>query len=381
MQSRAISNGANEGSFADIGGFLLNAERLHAVARALQKELKDSRLPESLNELQANLQNLSGQPQNATVQQQVAAKRNEISSTLKKAPSNDFSPAWRQALSEIGGLPVLGDQLEDRIRKVFEQNQITPAVATQALAPIIQEVTAFKNSIEHLVESLSRLNITAEDLNPGKAEAGVAIPREAVHNDLGKFAEELKEFEFILRTVIELSTGNVDVLPIRTISSSALMFSIALVPKAAAFLAVAVERIVAVYKQILEIRRIRADLAKIPVPQEKLTGLEEHAKELMKQNIETIAIEMVSDSPVVDPDRKNELTNQWRISLTMIANRIDRNYNIEVRMASPKNAGESPETDEALKAIQEATPSMQYMRLEGEPILQLPEPDRKEGDE
>jgi hypothetical protein len=154
-----------------------------------------------------------------------------------------------------------------------------------------------------------------------------------------------------------------------------------MVPKAAAFLAIAIERIVAVYKQILEIRKIRAELTKIQVPPDKLKGLEDHAKDLMKENIETIAIEITSESPVLDPNRKNELTNQLRISLTMIANRIDKNYNIEVRMSAPQKEGEDTQADEALKTIQHATPSMQYMRLDGDPILQLPEPEKKDSED
>lgn len=362
-------------------GLILNAERLHAVARVLQMELREARLPENLNELLGLFQNFSSQPQNTNLQQQIATKRDAISKMLALAPSNDFSPAWRAILDEIGALPVLGIQLDRRIQEIFNRNQMTPAVATQELTPIVQEVTTFKNTIDQLVDNLLRLKVGAEVLPPGEAEAGVAIPREAVRNDLGEFAKELRQFRFILRTFIELSTGSVDELPIRTISSSALMFSIDMVPKAAAFLAVAIERLVAVYKQILEIRKIRADLTRIPVPPENLKGLEDHAKNLMKENIETITLKMVADSPVADPNRKNELANQLRISLTMIANRIDRNYNIEVRMAAPKKPGESPEADEALETIQHATPSMQYMRLEGDPILQLPEPEKKDSED
>ena len=49
--------------------------------------------------------------------------------------------------------------------------------------------------------------------------------------------------------------------------------------------------------------------------------------------------------------------------------------------SATQKAGDDPETDKAFTVILDATPSMQYMRLEGEPILQLPESEKKETDE
>ena len=66
-----------------------------------------------------------------------------------------------------------------------------------------------------------------------------------------------------------------------------------------------------------------------------------------------------------------------KISLNKIANRIDRGFNFEVRIEPPdkplENAKQEKELQKAVGTIQGASENMQYMKLEGPPILALPE--------
>ena len=98
----------------------------------------------------------------------------------------------------------------------------------------------------------------------------------------------------------------------------------------------------------------------------------------MEKGIDKIAVEVVNEyHKKDDKGRKNELTNAVRISLNKVANRIDQGFNIEVRVApTPKSEDEEKENKElqkAIAAIQAATANMQFMKLEGQPILRLPE--------
>jgi hypothetical protein len=60
-----------------------------------------------------------------------------------------------------------------------------------------------------------------------------------------------------------------------------------------------------------------------------------------------------------------------------IANRIDPGYNIEVKVEPTKQAAQDSEaskkTAEQIETIQAASKNMQFMKLEGAPILKLPE--------
>jgi hypothetical protein len=369
----------------------MNAERLHAIAKALaEEEGYTESLPllktlaeklKQVNEAQANYQ---GNPQQITkIQQQFAEAREKLYGALTSAPSDDFSPSWRQVLNEMGGAGLFGAYLKSTIEDIFQRNQITPAVALEQLQKLAAKVEKFEDAVESLISSFQLFGIGDETLDPGKSEIGMLIPRRAVDNRLTDFADELNEMGFILNTFAEIATGKPDDLSIRTISSSDLTVFLDAGAPFAACLAVAIERTVALYKQLLEIKKLRADLLKQRVPEKQLAGIETHANELMEKGIDDLASEIVEKFyKHRDGPRKNELKNAARKALNKMANRIDRGYNIEVRVEPPQptegEKGQDAEMTEYVSTIQNASKQMQFLKLEGEPILQLTEGSDKE---
>jgi hypothetical protein len=94
-----------------------------------------------------------------------------------------------------------------------------------------------------------------------------------------------------------------------------------------------------------------------------------------------LSVEIIEQfHPGKDGHRKNELTNAIRISLNKVANRIDRGYNIEIRVQPLKETAqdsqEEKKTAQQVKVIQAASKNMQFMKLEGAAILQLPEAEK-----
>src|SRR6185437_1905865 len=184
-----------------------------------------------------------------------------------------------------------------------------------------------------------------------------------------------KELTFILNTFSEVATGHADELHIKTISSSDLLVYVTTYPFHAACLATAIERLVALNKSLLEIRKLQVDLRRQGVPDGAVKGIEEHANTHMEKGIDKLSVEIVGEFYNRNDDgRKNELTTAVKFSLNNIANRIDQGYNIEVRCAPL--AEEKPENEEVKKAlavVQKASANMQFLKLEGDPILKLPE--------
>ena len=359
----------------------MNAERLHAIVLSLSQEMSKNNVVGRMEELINALQRVVNQP-HPSHQQSLAQSLKAMYAAVTDAPSDNFSPAWRQILREIDGEDMFGNPLKVDIENVFARNQITPAVALEELQQLHQRLQAFKNALDQISSALQHFKIGDEKLTPGEAEIGILIPRDAVSNQLLDFAKELKELSFILNTFSEVATGKKDDLVIRTISSSDLLIHLQAAAPYAACLAVSVERVVALYKQLLEIRKLKQEIEKQGVPDKETTGIENYANQLMEKGIEKIAIEVVNEHHKKgDKARKNELTNAVRISLRRFANRVDHGYNIEVRVEPlVKQEGqdkEEPELQGAIAAIQSASRNMQFMKLEGKPILSLPEGEEK----
>lgn len=356
----------------------MNAERLHAIAVALHKEMVATQTVAQIEALCSSLQQVLQQNNHPQFQENLANNLKKIYSSLSVCPSENFSPAWKQLLSEMGGTPFFGLSLKATVEEVFQRNQITPAVALKELQELSQKLRGFQQALDQILAAFKQFRIGNEKLEPGECEIGMLIPREAVDNNLNGFAHELKELIFVLNTFSEVATGKPDELSIKTISSTDLTVYLHAHAPFAACLAVAVERIVALYKQLLEIKKIRSELLKQGVPDKQTAGIEEYANNAMENGIETLTLELLEKyHHGKDGPRKNELANGIRVSLNRIANRIDRGYNIEVRVEPLKedvpDNEESKKTAEEIGAIQAASKNMQFMKLEGKPILKLPE--------
>jgi hypothetical protein len=361
----------------------MNAERLNAIVLALSQEMSDNNTLGRMQELVNALSQVVKQ-QHPTHQQMLADKLKAMYEAVTDTPSDHFSPAWRQILSEIGGDDLFGSKLKENIEAIFSRNQITVAVARDELQQLDVNLQTFKTALDNLSTSMEHFKIGYEKLAPGECEIGVLIPRGAVENKLINFAEELKELSFILDTISEVAIGSRDGQTIRTISSSDILVYLQASAPYAACLAFCVERVVALYKQYLEIRKLRQEMRKQGIPSKEMSGIERHVNKMMESGIDKIATEVVNEYyKNNDLGRRNELTNAVRISLNKIANRIDKGFNFEVRVAplpepdDREKDKENKELRKAVESIQSATKNMQFLKLDGKPILKLPENDEK----
>jgi hypothetical protein len=355
----------------------MNAERLHIVARTLSQELNGQNVVGALQNLVNSLQGIV-QSSNANTQQTLVSSRDAFYVAVTDTLSDSFTPAWRQILVEMGGEELFGKNLKQRVQQILADNQMTPGVAQQQLGEILSKLQAFKKALEQMIAAFEHFGIGSEKLAPGEAEIALLIPREAVHDKLEEFTEELEEMKFILNTFSEVATGHKDDLKIRTVSSSGLMLFLAASPAFAAIVAKAVDFVVGTYKKILDIKKLQLEIERLQLPDEISEKTKEHANSLMEAQIEKFTVEIVSEYYTgKDAERKNELTNAVKISLNRMANRIDRGFNFEVRIAPPKtlpqDTKEANEIKQAVQTIQAASESMQYMKLEGPAILALPE--------
>jgi len=355
----------------------MNAERLHAVVIALNQEMKSADTVGKMQTLISALELVVNQP-HASHQEALSQALKSFYAALTDSPSDLFSPTWRQILCEVGGEGLFGRNLRESVVSVFAQNQITPAVAAGELKELHARLQAFKTALGQIAASLQHFKIGHEALAPGECEIGVLIPRSAVNNQLRDFAAELKEIAFILNTISEISTGETDELSIRTISSSDLLVYLQANAPYAACVAVAIERLVALYKQLLEIRKLHLEIRKQGVPDTETMGIEKYANQLMRKGIDELVADVLKKyRKKGETGRKNELANALRISLNKLANRIDKGFSLEVRVEPITFNGDSSEQDKKLskeiEVIQAATPNMQFLKLEGRPILSLPE--------
>lgn len=365
----------------------MNSERLHKILTEIQKEFSQENLLTQLQAVRDNLTNQVNQPQQPVYQQNLVVALTTLNNSLTASSYNEFSPNWKQILQEIGGQNLFGLELKDSIEEIFKRNQITPAAALDSINIIVSKAEQLKIAIDEIVSGFTKLKIGKEELTPGQCEMGYSIPRVIIENRLSSLSKEVSELNFILGTISETVSGKKEEFEVKTISSSDFLFYVIIGLQVADVLSNAVERIISNYKTILEIKTLRNQLKEKGVPETATKEIEEHANSSMEAVIKKIASEVVVQyHKGKDEGRRNELENATVIALNKIANRIDKGFNIEVRVeplppATDKNADDKVYQTQlaSISRILKQSKSLEYLNTSGQPILELNEGDKPRG--
>ena len=357
----------------------LNTERLHAIALSVQDDWEETNAPSLLQQIVAALQNMVASPGSPQYEETLSNSIAQLREAAELSDAAHFPATWVEALSELGLAQALTPAISATVGDSIGRNQMTPSVARDELTSYAAEVEVARTAVAQLLESFLHLDIGSEDLSPGTAEMAVLIPRAAVDNDLPDLGREFVQLQKIVGPFLEAATGSREPLKVNAISSSDFGVFLDVAPEAGAFIAVAVERVIALYKNLLEIRRIRQELALYGVPDESAAGVEAHANTVMSDGIRDFAETVELPGAGADEGRANELRLEIRLSMNAIANRIDLGYNIDVR-ASQTDVDEADAQSESenshaesLAKIIDLTPRLKFINPIGKPLLHLEE--------
>ncbi len=100
----------------------MNAERLHAIVIALNHEMTDRKITENMEQMVSALESVVNEP-DPSYQQTLAASIKDMYAAVTDTPSDKFSPAWRQILSEMGGDEIFGNNLKKKWRPFSRQTK------------------------------------------------------------------------------------------------------------------------------------------------------------------------------------------------------------------------------------------------------------------
>lgn len=355
----------------------MNAERLHAIVTALKAEITEGQTPSLVRQLASALQSSAQDP---SQQQAASTYRQQLVEVLRKAPSNQFSPVWRQALDELGVTELLGNTLLERVESILSRNEITPSAAAAELMPSADRLDALNQALDAVQSGYGFFNLGSEELDPGEFEVGFLIPRPAVDDALEELGQEFVRLKRILGPFLELATGTREDVRVRSIASSDFQVLLDSAPAVALLIATAVERLISSYEKVMNIRLAYQQLRENGTSEEALAPVLSEAEGRMAHDIRDLVEELLAERAAEDEARANELRKELTDSLNALANRIDKGYSIEVRAGAIPAPDEEEEADEetatrrhqaeAVLAMQE---KLRFTNLSGRPILALPE--------
>ena len=362
----------------------MNVERLHKILIDLNQIIKSDKLTTLIQQVRDHLQNQVNQPNQPSHQTNFVNSLNKLYGALKSSAYNDFSPSWKEIIDEISGGVLFGIPLKEKFESILASNTITPAKALEDINKIFADFQSFQTAIQNILNGFNSLGIGKEELEDGECELGYTIPRKFIDNKLSDFKTEIGELNFILNNISEAVTGEKQEYKVKTISSSDFLLYIIIGLQVANVLSKATERILNHYKQILEIKALRNQLKAKGIPANKTKGIETHVNGMMESEIKKITKEVINEHYKGDDGRRNELENGLIISLNKLANRIDKGFNVEIRVKElpeseedDKQTKEQIEKIELIKSIKSSAKNIEFLESKGESILRLPEQSKK----
>lgn len=361
----------------------MNASRLLEIVTHLLDEEAKERIQKRLNGVKAAVDQLVTTPSEPTHQKAVSDSLETLRSSLDRTRSS-FQAAQIKLLDEIGASRFFIDDLAGEIAGWIAEGPATPAVAQEKLAALVGERTAYVTQITQLRDSLVAVGIEVAELEPGEAEIGFMLPRDLFDNHLDKLIGELRVVRRILRAFSEVATGSAESIEVRQISTSDPLFFFGLDPATITLVGVVITWALNTWKQVEEIRKVRAETASIPALKD------EPIQQLFEGTInKTIAaaveakVEEVVSTIEGKEARKNEQRTDIKWALESILARVERGMTVEIRMLPPPQQpdenGENPPLPSQFQELNEISRQMVFPKMKGDPILQLTAADAEKG--
>ena len=269
---------------------------------------------------------------------------------------------------------------------------MTPASIVSDLKALHQEIANFLASLKALRDSFQVLEIAArvqEDF-----ELGVMIPDAFVSSRLDGLQKELGKLDKRIRPFAEMSAKTTEQIrprTLRSISSGSFDFFLDLDPVTAATIAFAIERIVKFIETLLSIRLKRRALQdedsvtnrgvqslveyeRLRSPGSDASCTDLRCEEQLEKGLDQVLKELMKRCAIEDPGRKNEVSNDLKLSLKYMAHRIDNGVEFEISVPYSEEEGDEQPvlSAEELGKIADAGSSMKRLeRPEGQ-LLGLP---------
>lgn len=355
----------------------MNAERLRELSDLLITVDAQHNVQAVLQQLVSELHAIINNPAHAPAQTQFVETLARFRSAWA-GMSSTFSPAQVKLIAEIGGAPFFLDDAPSHLDEVVRNNNITPAVIRDEIDAFRTQREQFTSTINALRDSLKRVGIEPYKLEPESAEVGLLLPRDLFNNELGGLVKELHTLNRIIRAFSEAATGEAEPVEVHQISTSDPIFFFGLDPATIALLGTAMTWALKTWKDVEEIRKIRAETQKVKSfkPEEIEKIFDRKIQEEVAIAIDQKVNELV---PVKDgAGRHHEQRGDMKWALESILSRVERGMTVEVRFLPPPAPSESEAQStsaasfETLKAV---TPQLQFPEPDKTPVLALPPSD------
>ncbi len=336
----------------------MDVSRFHRAIEQIAKDYINNGIEAELASLAANLASLSANPGNPTVSQTFKDQLNSFRAKLDQSALNQADSELLDTVTTHELTPFVGNGLFQAIKKVLDENQLTPNLAATEIEKLRAAAVAKMSVVTAIDKAFTDLQVEYFRLDEGESEMLVNLPMETETKTLEDLAKEVKDWHQICRSISETFDANQDAVTIRTIGSGSILLYLAAVPAFIYGVAKCLKGVNLILAEVIKMKGLYSQLVEAKVPQEVLSGFEQHHGDKAKIDLEKLASDLVDEHYKGDDSgRKNELKNSLSMSLQRLSQKLATGAKVNLRLAPPKKPkienGENPtqEQDKILQTI------------------------------
>ncbi len=328
--------------------------RFHAVVQELSSFYQEAALSQKLDTCASSLDSYA----QSRAQSHIESFKTGLESFRASAtavPEFLQQPHSVSVVEQLGLSTLLGEALYATVTGIVYGDQSYDHVSVAAeLRKLTSSLNSRVASVVALDKSLDDLNVEYEHVADDESELGVLIPRELVGSTLPQFAKELDKFSGLFRAINELTGASSYDPKIRTISTSWWQFFIELDAIQIAAWTAAIERILTMFKNNLEIKKLQQELAKHEFPLTIHEAMEAEIDRRLSDGIQKIAADLRAEFGTgKDAARLNEVETQLRHGLHHLAHRLNQGTQVEINIGIPELSETEPPSDDESDAARE----------------------------
>lgn len=344
-------------------------------ASKLLRVLKDLNTSDEtyIQELLANLTTYIRSNDSENITSTIKELENEVDiKAIMKYNQSDI-----EIFEKIGGRYYFGSWGKYKLSNLLTDHSYDLTKTIEGLGEYAEERKEFSTRISQVYDDLVELNIKVHEPTDNIFEVGLLMPTKYTHQKISFITKELNRWDKIFKTFKELTGETPEDTEINFVSNGSLQFFIDNSPEVAVCLAVTIERVVNVYKKIIDIRVTRLKLKELGVTISEQKSIEKQEKEILNKEIDKIALDIIKEFAIksIDTGRTNELKIAVKGHVSYIAKCIDGGMTIEINPPTinlPKDLSDKEDGkkikgdyDKILKQIEVAQKSMDVLTTIG----------------
>lgn len=285
-----------------------------------------------------------------------------------------FTEAQAKSITEIGAAPYFLEDIGALISRLAAENQLTPAVMRDRLTELRDARNDYLDRLSKLQKILDSFGIIAPRPEPGEAQIGLVIPRALFSNELGDLGKELRTLSTIIRIVCQAYAHETPIVNISRISTSDPDFLLNMSREAVSALGQAVDWVLTTLLVVLQIRKVRSDLKKIPAyTDDEIAKLcDDKIKETVAAAVEKKVEELMGPQEKAAGAHHQE-RGELKWALESIFARVEKGMTIEVRFLPPPISDDTPQKEkETAQTLTQLSATLRFPPAEQSPVLELP---------